>query len=197
MPNFCCICGCGGAGQPLMLDRGSGSAFCPAHTGTFDAMREVEDVRPCPHCAFRFSRVYSLFLKSASPVCPACQGSLKQFALPRDSPKSSMHITGRLVEIARSISSVEEIKSYAEAVVQQLGPTSKINFGYNGPSCDFIEMYLLAFWDSEKDAFMKDYSLEYPAPDSDLVKGVGSFLGECLVQNEGSEWLKHEPNDSL
>ena len=193
MANYCCICGLTGLGQALMVDRASGVAFCPEHTQYFDTMREPDGgTTPCPQCGFIFNGIYSLFLDCAHPLCPVCQGSLKAFAKTRPSADFSRSVTESIKAATFAITTVDEIHTYAEAVIQQLDPSSGIDFGYNGHSCEFIENYLLAFFEPEKEALAQDYSKEYSLPDPDLIKGVGSFLGECMVQCGNGQWTRSE-----
>lgn len=76
---------------------------------------------------------------------------------------------------------LELIKKNSLSVIQECRHLSKIDFGLNQASVEWLEGYIERLRTSE----------EFEAEAiSTLVSVFGSFLGECLVANAGGEWRR-------
>jgi hypothetical protein len=76
------------------------------------------------------------------------------------------------------------IRKNTELVIEKFGPSSGINFGLNRESVEWIESYI------ERERARVDFDLDEDA--DDLVGGLGSFLGECIIAKAGGEWRLSE-----
>jgi hypothetical protein len=79
----------------------------------------------------------------------------------------------------------EKIRANAEMVIRQLRPLSKIDFGYNLESVQWLEGFIERQRANENFESMKDK----------FTNVFGSFLGECIVRCYGGNW--GEQNGSM
>lgn len=75
----------------------------------------------------------------------------------------------------------EQLRANAEQVIQELRPLSGMDFGYNRESVKWLEGHI------EQLRLSDAFSVE--ATKNQLVDRYGSFLGECLIQCYGGEWV--------
>ena len=73
---------------------------------------------------------------------------------------------------------LEKIKASAAEVVTKLRPVSKIDFGYNKQSVDWLEGYI--------ERLRKNGSFE--SSKSQFIGMFGSYLGECIIHRYGGHW---------
>ena len=81
------------------------------------------------------------------------------------------------------LTQLELIKKNAQLVIERLGPLSKIDFGFNRESVEWIEGFI------ERQRARVDFDLE---GSSALVDILGSFLGEAIIANGGGAWRGSE-----
>jgi hypothetical protein len=74
---------------------------------------------------------------------------------------------------------INEIRRLASYVVQEFQPISRVNFGYNAESVEWVEEFI------ERERCRRDLSKGIP---EGLVNTLGSFLGECIVAANGGNW---------
>jgi len=82
---------------------------------------------------------------------------------------------------------LKNIRKHAQLVIQQLGPVSGVEFGFNKESVKWVEGYIERCRDRGVDE--KD--------EEGLVNTLGSFLGECIVANTASEWRWFEQQQMI
>jgi hypothetical protein len=75
-----------------------------------------------------------------------------------------------------------QIKANAEFMVQKLGTTSGINFGYNRESVEWLEGYI--------ERLRESGTLVDEAAKQKFANIFGSFLGECIVRCYGGSWAE-------
>ncbi len=78
----------------------------------------------------------------------------------------------------------EHIKANAEMTIQQLRPLSRIDFGYNAESVEWLEGYI--------EELRRSGEFEEAAKKDKLVSVLGSFLGECIVRCYGGVWTQRD-----
>lgn len=69
-----------------------------------------------------------------------------------------------------------QIKTNAEFVIQQLGPLSGFQFGYNAESVAWVDGFIEQQRGSDADTI------------NGLINTLGSFLGECIIRCFGGHW---------
>ena len=74
---------------------------------------------------------------------------------------------------------VELIKKNAQLVVDRFGRLSDVNFGLNRESVAWVEGFI------ERHRARPDFD---STTVNNLVKTLGSFLGECIIANAGGSW---------
>lgn len=78
---------------------------------------------------------------------------------------------------------VASIRQIADSVVGQLGPVSKIEFGFNRESVEWLTGFI------ERQRAQPDFGAENV---DGLVVPLGSFLGECIIAAYGGRWQYSE-----
>jgi hypothetical protein len=73
----------------------------------------------------------------------------------------------------------DRIRANAELVIQQLGPLSGLEFGYNAESVGWVDGFI------ERQRNRSD--IDKDTKDG-LVNTLGSFLGECIIRCFGGHW---------
>ena len=79
------------------------------------------------------------------------------------------------------LAEVEQIKALAEGVIDQIGPLSGMDFGYNRESVEWLEGYIDHI--RGREAFAGDAIAE------GAINKFGAFLGECFVRCQGGVWV--------
>ncbi|HUS36496.1 MAG TPA: hypothetical protein VM680_14185 [Verrucomicrobiae bacterium] len=75
---------------------------------------------------------------------------------------------------------IDKIQANAQMTVEQLRQLSRIDFGYNAASIEWLEGYI------ERLRTSGEYEDE--ATKEKLISVFGSFVGECIVRCYGGEW---------
>ena len=82
-----------------------------------------------------------------------------------------------------SADELDLIKQNATLAIRELGPLSRIDFGLNRESVEWVEGYI------ERLRTHEDFGSN---PTGNLVSVLGSFLGECIIAKAGGEWRFEE-----
>lgn len=82
---------------------------------------------------------------------------------------------------------INEIRRLAALVVQECGPISGIQFGYNYESVEWVEGLI----EQERERRSLGNDLQ-----QGLVNALGSFLGECIVAATGGKWEWNDQQES-
>src|SRR5689334_682595 len=77
---------------------------------------------------------------------------------------------------------IEKIQANAQMTIEQLRPLSKIDFGYNAASVEWLEGYI--------ERLRADGQFQPEAKKDKLISVFGSFLGECRWELERSHRRK-------
>jgi hypothetical protein len=75
------------------------------------------------------------------------------------------------------------LRANAELAIERLGPVSRLDFGLNRESVEWVEGFI------ERQRERLDFD---PANLGALADVLGSFLGECLVVATGGEWFRDD-----
>jgi hypothetical protein len=78
---------------------------------------------------------------------------------------------------------IGRIRVLAAKVIEELGPLSKVEFGLNRTSVQWVEGFI------ERERQRRDLSDGIP---EGLVDALGAFLGECIVLATGGKWVWSE-----
>jgi hypothetical protein len=95
--------------------------------------------------------------------------------------------TTRALQIIKEKSDIETIKrirANAEMVIQELRPLSRMDFGYNRESVEWLEGYI------ERLRLSGTFQVEETK--NKLSGMFGSFLGECVIRCYGGHWAQHD-----
>ena len=69
-------------------------------------------------------------------------------------------------------------------VIEQLRPVSKMDFGYNRQSVEWLESYI--------ERLRQSGQLDSEDARNKLSGVFGSFLGECVARCYGGEWMEED-----
>ena len=79
---------------------------------------------------------------------------------------------------------VEHIEANAEMTIQQLRPLSRMDFGYDRESVEWLENYI--------ERLRRSGEFQAEATKDRLTSVFGSFLGECIIRCYGGVWTQRE-----
>ena len=79
----------------------------------------------------------------------------------------------------------DQIRANAQSVLNPLSSLSQpeVRFGYNRESVQWVEEFI------EQQRRAADVT---PESTANLVRIIGSYLGECVIHTYGGEWRQHE-----